>query len=84
MRNEEPMTQLVHAVATAARLLDTTSIRVRELISNGQLKSVRIGGVLKVPHSELLRLIETGDGSTTRRGKHMVAAAEASSNVEEA
>ena len=70
MRDDNSIQPLVHNLTNAARLLDKWDGKLREMVNSGVVRGVMICGKLKIPHSELLRLVAEGDGSTTRRGEY--------------
>lgn len=76
MRNEDDVQPLVVDVKEAARLLGTYRQKINDMINKGALHCVMIGGVKRIPRSEIMRVIRDGDGSTSGRAEHMLKARE--------
>jgi len=49
--------QQFYSVASLAQMLDLDQKTLRRMITNGKIKSKRIGGSVRIPHAELQKLI---------------------------
>jgi len=47
--------------ARAAVLLDCSRSKLYDAINRGEIRAIRIGGMLRIPLSEIQRLLATGD-----------------------
>lgn len=57
-RTPEPVEPLAYAVNEAAAALSVSRAHIYNLIKRGEIRSVQIGGVRRIPRAELLRLLE--------------------------
>ena len=60
--------RLVHTRRSACDALGVGPTKLHELIQDGKLATVRIGGRTLIPTAELERLAREGDGVRSRRG----------------
>lgn len=67
----------------AARALSLGRGKILEMLREGVLRSVMIGGKRLIPRSELERLLAEGDGSATKRGQYKVEARRAREAAEQ-
>jgi excisionase family DNA binding protein len=67
----------------AARALSLGRGKILEMMREGVLRSVMIGGKRLIPRSELERLLAEGDGSATKRGQYKVEARRAREATEQ-
>jgi len=51
-----PANRVLLKPARAAQLLDCSRTTIYDLISRGAIRAVRVGGLLRIPHSEIERL----------------------------
>ena len=54
MKREE-VRPVAYRVRTFAQLIEASDSGVRELIARGDLKATRVGGLLRIPASELVK-----------------------------
>jgi excisionase family DNA binding protein len=54
MRKEVPE-PVAYRVRTFARLIEASDSGVRELIARGELRACKVGGLLRIPASELVK-----------------------------
>jgi excisionase family DNA binding protein len=60
---------LAHTYKTAARELQLSERSVWQLVRDGQLRAVRIGTAVRIPHSELLRFLEAQNERPAGQGE---------------
>jgi hypothetical protein len=70
--------KLAHNKKIAGAMLDVGPTKLNELIVSGVLRTVLIGGCVRIPDEELVRLAQEGDGRPLRRGFNVCEAARAS------
>ncbi len=51
----EKIAPVAYRVRTFAQLIEASDSGVRELIARGDLKATRVGGLLRIPASELVK-----------------------------
>lgn len=54
--------KLAHSKKSAGAILDVGPTKLNELIASGVLRTVLIGGCVRIPDEELVRLAQEGDG----------------------
>ena len=52
----EEVTPVAYRVRTFARLVEASDSGIRELIARGDLKACKVGGLLRIPATELARV----------------------------
>ena len=57
------MESLVMSVSEMARVLSLGRTRAYELVHEGRIGSIRLGGKILIPRAEIERLIESGIGN---------------------
>ena len=70
--------KLAHNKKSAGAALGVGPTKLNELIASGVLRTVLIGGCVRIPDEELVRLALEGDGRPLRRGFNVHEAARAS------
>ncbi len=58
---EKRVEQLLIRPVEAAAMLSISKSKIYELLADGRVRSVRIGGCLRIPRAALERLAEAGD-----------------------
>jgi excisionase family DNA binding protein len=58
-----------HRISHVAETLDMSISTIRRLIRDGQLDSIRIGSLVRVPASSLEAFLKAGKQHSRRRGK---------------
>ena len=62
----EEVAPVAYRVRTFAQLIEASDSGVRELIARGELKATKVGGLLRIPASELVKF--TGEKEECPRG----------------
>ncbi len=50
---------LAHSVARACRVIDCGRTKIYEMMSKGQIRAKKLGNKTIIPHSELVRLLDS-------------------------
>ncbi|WP_315298278.1 helix-turn-helix domain-containing protein [uncultured Actinomyces sp.] len=62
----EEVAPVAYRVRTFAQLIEASDSGVRELIASGAIRSFKVGGLLRIPASELVKFTGEEEGKEVR------------------